>query len=261
MTSSQHSDHRVHGLPRAIFVGISFVLGACGSDSPADITTRTTALCAGIVGMEAIAWEYYNGVPVVDAVIPPPFPSPSGGSFSHSQFPLLGFQYPVGWMPFELSGGQTVGADLIRNDNRAVWRQVSFTVNGQPDVRAVRDGQIDALLQFLGTPNAQVQVVCLNEGTAQLGGGITTIFSNVLIRAGTQSAIVTIGVTPLPGLPNSSVSVRLNSAPTAEYPDRLLDSFMAIDWQMLVGEITNIDTDGDGWLDQFDRFPNDPTRR
>jgi len=237
-----------------------FTLGACGSDGPLDVATRTTPLCNGIVGMEAIAWEYYNGVPVVDPVIPPPFPDPIAGSYSHPNFPLLGFTYAQGWTPFTIQANQTVGVDLIRDGNTGVWRSVSITANGTPDARQVREGQTTALLQFVGVGGAQPQIVCLNEGTAQLGGGLVTNYSNALVRAGTQSAILIVSVTPFPGLPTSSVSVRLNSAPTAEYPARLLDSFMAVDWQMLSGELKNVDSDGDGWFDQFDQFPNDPTR-
>ena len=103
--------------------------------------------------------------------------------------------------------------------------------------------------------------VCVNEAELPQAGGIVISASNIFLRNGDFSAFIVASVTPFPGLPNASVNVRLMTAPTEEFPDRLYDTFMAIDWQFLIGDSSNLsDSDGDGWRDGVDAAPNDPTR-
>ena len=249
------------GLPVLGMVAALLMTACTGGDSEGDaISERTTDLCDGIVGFEALAWEYYNGVPVVDSVLPPPFPD-FGGSYSHTDFPLLGFTYPPGWTPFEIRDASTQGVDLIRDDREAIWRSVSVTVQGIPQQGAVKNAELDAARTFFEI-SAPYSIVCETQATIEqgTGTGIFTTFDNVLVRAGERTVLLTTSVTPLPGLPTSSVAVRLLSSATSEFPQRIYDTFMAIDWQMLAGGTNDRDRDRDGWLDEFDMYPDDPNR-
>lgn len=58
---------------------------------------------------------------------------------------------------------------------------------------------------------------------------------------------------------STSVTIKVVVAPTAEFQARALDTFIAIDWQMLLGESANLlDSDGDGWRDGVDAEPKNP---
>lgn len=255
-------------------------LAACGSDDgggggaggtpAASVASRTSTLCTGITGMEALAWDYYNGVLVTDPILPPPVPV--GGVYGNEAWPLLGFSYPAGWAPVELNAQNVLGVDLVRNDSLALWRYLVATVSGvfedpaNPNglieyARASRLNEQNALAQSLGYDPQQIQTICLNEAVAPQSGGINIYGSNALIRMGDHSAIVVMRVTPFPGLPNAQVYERVMTSPTAEFSDRLYDTFIAIEWQFLVGDSSNLtDRDGDGWRDGVDEFPDDPTR-
>ncbi len=242
---------------------VAVALVSCGDNGGVQTAAgATSALCPNVLGTEAILWDLYNGVIRTDVdVLPPPIPT-GGGSYTNPTFPLLGFIYPGGWTPETTGGGlQNVGVNLIRQDQQAVWREESLTVNGAPAARDIRDFEVQQLLQFLGQQDAEVETVCTNEGTTPAGGGIVLAFSNIMIRVGNHTAVVDASVTPFPGLPNSSVRAKMVTAPTAEFPDLAIDTFLAIDWQMLLGDNRNLfDRDGDGWLDGVDQFPDDPTR-
>lgn len=242
---------------------IAFVLASCGGNgNDQSAASATSNLCPNVGGTEAILWDLYNGIIRTDvSVLPPPFPT-GGGSYTHPAFPLLGFIYPGGWTPETTSGGfQQVGVNLIRQDQQAIWREDAQVLGGAPSAHELRDFEIQTLLQFLGEAGTQPEVVCINEGSGDAGGGIIVSFSNVMIRFGNHSAVITASVTPLPGLPNSNVRSKVVASPTAEFPSRAIDTFLAIDWQMLLGDNSNLfDRDGDGWRDGVDEFPDDPTR-
>ena len=249
------------------WLALVFALAACGTNNddgdvdPFDqVDGRTSAQCPELSGMEALAWDYYNGEIVTDPVLPPPLPL--GGTYSHTDFPLLGFTHPPGWTPFELRDFGVTGVNLIRDDDRAIWRYVSLVIDGAPTSGEVIDFEVVALRDFFGLAGAGA-VVCRQQFTGELspGTGIIGDQHNVLIRIEGQSLILNTRVTTVPDLPQRNVYVHLVSAPTTEWPDRLYDTFIAIDWQMLVGGSgDSSDRDGDGWLDQFDDFPDDPNR-
>ncbi|MFW2389169.1 MAG: hypothetical protein ACN4G0_12580 [Polyangiales bacterium] len=239
-------------------------LASCGDNGNGPAAANATSdLCPNVRGTEAILWDLYNGIPRTDtSVLPPPVPV-DGGVYSHPALPLLGFVYPGGWTPTTTNTGSVseVGVNLIRQDNQAIWRDQSHLVSGTPTARDLRDFEVQQLLQFLGQAGGQPDVVCLNEGSGDAGGGIIVSFSNVMIRVGNHTAVVDASVTPLPGLPSSSIKAKVVAAPTEEFPARAIDTFLAIDWQMLIGRSDNLfDRDGDGWLDGVDMHPDDPNR-
>lgn len=242
--------------------------GGCGDD-PAVVpgvagggpATATSTLCEGITGGEAILWDLYNGVPRTDNGLPPAIPSPNQ-PYGHPSFPALGFFYPTGWTPETIDGGiHDLGVNLLRNDGTAIWRQHTTTVAGTVAARDVRDNELGALMAFFGLNGQAVTAICTNEGTFDAGGGIPVSVSNGLFRVGGQTAVVVSSVTSFSGTGSSAVRRQVVSAPTAEFSARAMDTFLAIDFQMIVGDSRNLfDRDGDGWRDGVDEFPDDPAR-
>lgn len=221
---------------------------------------RQSSLCADLSGNEGLAWDIYNGTVVADPSLPPPFPV-GGGTYSHSTLPLLGFSFPGGWAAFEDPTVGVVGVDLIRDDERAAWRYRAGTVNGFAQADSVLGGELEGLAGFVGAVVGQTNFVCTSSSTAQPALGISTEFSGAFVRMAEATALVTVSVTRVDGLPTSQVFVRSMVAPTGEFSARAYDTFLAIDWQFLAGNTSNLrDRDGDGWPDGIDTFPDDPTR-
>jgi hypothetical protein len=221
----------------------------------------TSTLCEGLTGGEAILWDLYNGVPRTDPVLPPPLPVPAA-QYIHPGYPALGFEHPVGWTAETLFNGiHDIGVNLLRNDGTAIYRQQTTTENGAPSPRDVRDAELTTAMNFFGVDAGQANVVCVNEGSFAAGGGMQVSVSNILVRANNQTFVVIASVTPFAGLPNSSIRRQVVASPTIEFSARAIDTFLSIDFQMLVGENANLfDSDGDGWRDGVDEFPLDPTR-
>lgn len=255
----------------SVLLLLSLALGGCGDDAATGFApvgggggaaqTATSTLCEGLSGGEAILWDLYNGVVRTDAGLPPAIPSPNL-AYAHPSFPALGFFYPTGWTPETIDGGiHDLGVNLLRDDQTAIWRQQTSTTPGAPlpgDVRAI---ELDTLRTFFGLQNDAVDRVCFTEATFDAGGGIPVSTSNALYRIGEQTVVVVTSVTSFAGTGSSSVRRQVVSAPTSEFPNRALDTFLAIDFQMLVGDSRNLfDRDGDGWRDGVDAAPDDPTR-
>jgi hypothetical protein len=251
--------------PLVGLVAVALGAAACGDgeadagDVQAALAGRTTALCPELTGVEAMAWDYYNGVPITDPVLPPPVP-PFGGTFSHTDFPLLGFTFAPGWTPFEIRSPGVTGVDLLRDDQAAIWRYVAVTTGGALDAAQIRATEAQQAANFFGGP--PLQPVCRNQGQfeAAPGTGIVTRFDNAFAESDERGLLVTVAVTTVPGVGSSSAYVRVLSAPADEFAARLYDRFMATDWQLLVDDPDRRDRDRDGWIDVFDAFPDDPNR-
>ncbi len=246
-----------------IFVACLF--SAC--DGPQELTgidqvqSASSQLCQNVVGAEAILWDIANGIIRTD--LPggvPPTVSSIGGNFFHPNYPPLSFIYPTGWTPETIAAQQTVGVNLIRQDTQAILRWVGASVNGLPNVRQIRDLEVNQLIQFLQA-EGNVQSVCVHETTTTPAPGISLNFSSIFIRVGGYTALVTAQVTELGGLPSSQVGVQVAAGPSNEYDRLIFDVYLAIGFQLLYGRETIQDSDGDGVQDSIDRFPFDPTRQ
>lgn len=250
--------------PTFASTALLLLLGCGGEDAPGNTSGTSTAyvstLCPELSGMEAIAWDLYGGVIVTDPVLPPP--APSGATYGHPDLPLLGFSYPAGWTPTSIRGQGVVGVDLVRDDQRALWRTVSGPAQVGTTAEGVATAELEGTRAFFGLSAGGTEV-CRHRasGEASPGTGILATLDHRLVRIDGQTTIVAVQVTTVSPTLAPSVSVRTVSAPTAEMADRVYDTFLAIDWQLLYGGGSNEnDRDGDGVWDVFDAFPDDPDR-
>jgi hypothetical protein len=78
-----------------------------------------------------------------------------------------------------------------------------------------------------------------------------------------MTALVIVSLTAGDNFPSSQANVKVSVAPTNEFNDRVWDTFLAIEWQLLFGNPDTLydgDRDNDGTPDIYDNFPDDPTR-
>ncbi len=210
---------------------------------------------------EGLAWDVYNGVLRTDPVLPP-LP-PAGPTYTHPAFPLLGFFHPPEYTPFTTNLGiHEFGVDLVRSDGQIVWREYHKNVLGTVSALAVRDGEIQGVLNHLGA-TGDIQVVCAREGVVPDPSGIVFSAANVMFRVGNHTALVLVSSAFLQATGSTSTTRKVYVAPTAEFGARAIDTFLAIDWQMNLGDDSGFkDSDGDGWRDSADLEPfnpNEPT--
>jgi len=182
----------------------------------------------------------------------------------------LSFVYGVNWNPTEIAEnfsasngfiGSRVGVNLMRQDSQALWRYLYQGPLSNITGRDLRDAEMAKWLAFFGLQNAAQEILCTNEGTNPGTAGAVSTYSNIMFRAGAMTFVFANSATLIPGSTMSSGLSKVAIAPTIEFQDRALDTFLAIDWQLLIGDNKNlVDSDGDGYRDGVDNFPNDPTR-
>jgi hypothetical protein len=262
MTTPSKS-HRTCSL-LALLLGASFA-GACGgggdAGSQGQLQSAGSVLCPGLTGGEGLAWDVYNGVWRTDPVLPP-LP-PAGPTYTHPAFPLLGFFHPPTYTPFTTNLGiHEFGVDLVRNDGQVVWREYHKNVIGQVSAVAIRDGEIQGVLGHLGVAGG-VQTVCSREGFLPNPGGTVFSAANIMFRVGDFTGIVLVNAVFFQATGSTGTTRKVYVAPTAEFGTRAIDTFLAIDWQMNLGNDAGYkDSDGDGWRDSADIEPfnpNEPT--
>lgn len=243
---------------------LSLCLFSCNRTQIDPSANAVSQICTDIVGPEAIYWDVRNSVPRGDLPGGVPTIKNLGGQFTHPGFPLLGFTYPTGWAPETLTdpSGTTVGVNLLRQDNQAIYRWVSYQAANFVSVEDVLTFEINGMLDFFGNPGT-IQRVCINQATDNSLGNIVRSAASRLIRAGNLSAIVNVNLTYVDGLPTTFINVQITAGPTAEFNTLIVDTFLPIDWQMLINPSDSSvfdDSDGDGVNDVYDRFPQDPSR-
>lgn len=252
-------------IPKFAFV-LLVMLSSCNSDddgvNPANqLAGVSSQLCTNITGLEGLYWDISNGALRGDIPGGVPLIKNPGGGFVHSAYPPLGFTYPVGYTPSEISDAatQAIGVNLLRNDNRALWRYQNNTFLGSTNANQVMQVEMNQLLNFLGNPG-NVQRVCSNSGTEQLVPTLQSTFSSALVRAGDFTALLQMNVHFNLSTGTSVIFKQVTFAPTAEFGREILDTFLPIHFQLLINDKDVTDTDGDGVPDRADAFPFDPTK-
>lgn len=218
----------------------------------------TSQLCSNITGPLAIQYDVQNGV-ITTALTTIPIISTVGGNYIHPSSPLLGFIYPPGWTPVTIQDQQSFGVNLIRDDQQAIWRWISAQVTAGTSARALRDIEINSLLQFFGVVGP-VETICFNEGGSTPAQGINLTFSSTIIQWDSFTAVIVVSTSFVDSVPLGTAFGVVAAGPSAEIDALIFNTFLPIHFQMLVGGGSSVDTDGDGISDTNDNFPTDPTR-
>ncbi len=243
-------------IPTLIIFG--FITG-CGNDDPQpDVQSATSSICSEVTGAKAIFWDIENGIPRGDLPGGIPTIKNPGGTYGFTDFPLLGFQYPAGWTPNSITGFQTVGVNLVRQDGNGLWRYLSYPVSGFVTAQQLRDFEIEQMYQNLGL-SGNYQVICTNAGTVTPATGISQSYSNILLSVGGFTALIAANTTIVDGLNTTNTNVKVSIAPINEFDAHIFDVFLAIEFQLLYRDSAT-DSDGDGIIDDLDNFPLDPTK-
>ncbi|MCK7590796.1 hypothetical protein M0G43_09445 [Subsaxibacter sp. CAU 1640] len=236
---------------------------SCSKDDNNDqqeIQNFQSSICSNVSGAQAIYWDYSHGLAVPLTQIPT-IANP-GGQFIHSQYPALGFQMPAGFSAQEIYVPQTqsIGVNVIRNDNNVVWRYVpSSSFQGQVGINDILASEINSMFAFYGF-NGTPEVVCTT--TSQQNMSVFTIFFGArLLRFGNMTACIWARNMYDTTLNVTFTSVSVSVAPTAEFDSQVFNTFLPISFQLLVIDNGVRDSDLDGTPDNQDNFPFDPTRQ
>lgn len=254
-------------MKRSITLALSvfvFALSSCSSDNgaignQAFLLGFRSETCNGLTGAAGAYYDLSHGrlVPLPEV----PLVTNPGQQFIHSQLPYIGFVMPQGFTGFEITDPNTasLGVNVFRNDNNVLWRYVPTTrFAGTVDVNAVVANEINTMFDFYGF-NGAPNVICNTPPTDVSFGGVARVFSARLLQFGNFTAQVYVVCTYVAGFTYSTVSVSV--APTAEYEAQVVNTFLPISWQLLVGPERVQDSDGDGTPDEQDPEPLDPRVR
>lgn len=249
---------------QSIFLCSLLLLVACNKDDDGDTQQDQFAnfqsqLCPNVTGPTALFWDYANGLPVpltqIPTVVNP------GDYFIHSAYPQLGFQLPQGYTAFEISVNQppTVGVNVVRNDNNVVWRYVPInSLNGEVAVNDAVANEVNGMFDFFNF-NGNFNVLC-SETRVQDFGGVQLTFSARLIAFGNFTGLVYANLTYTPSINLTQVSTFVAAAPTNQFDAEVFNTFLPINFQLLVIDEGVLDSDLDGFPDNVDAFPFDPDR-
>ena len=228
--------------------------------------SASSQLCAELSGYEAIYWDFIHGV--LRADLPSTaftIPFNVQGSYTNSRHPILGFLVPVGWSVFDAvdqSGyafsGTEVGADLIRNDNQAVWRYMQTAqISGNFTSASILNAEVNTALSFLGNPT-QISEHCeINFQRAGILGPES--FASKVVRTDNFTIMAQIRVIIVEGTA-SYYTGHLTVARTSENPQLIHDIFVPMITQLYGGGSDPAacedgeDNDGDNQID----FGQDP---
>lgn len=248
-----------------ILFTFSIICFSCSNDDDnntqnEDFSNFQSQICPEAQGLDALYWDYTHGLPTGLTQIPT-IANPSG-TFIHSQYPGLGFTLPQGYTANEIIINETatLGVNVIRNDNQALWRYLpTSTFQGNIDNSAIIDFEIQTMTQFLGVAQTP-QIICSSSQTGTIGGTFQNTFGARLLEFGTFTALIWANTMYEPSLDRTFASLSVSFAPTTDFDREVLETFMAISFELLIISDEVRDSDADGFPDTIDRFPFDPTR-
>lgn len=248
---------------------VAATVAACGGDDGVGPSNAATSqLCNDVTGVEAVFWDFINGVPRGDlpsTAYTIPFDIDFAQSpYSNSTSLLLGFMVPQGWTVSDagdVSGfafpGTVAGADLIRADGRAVWRYLlNAQITGGFTSAAILDAELTTARNFIGNPAGTTVVCQINAQTTGILGPESVAAR--LLRVGDFTIFSRVHVIVVPGT-SSFYSAFTTVAPTSESVQVINDIFVPMITQLYAGGSDpaacsdGIDNDGDNATD----YPQD----
>jgi hypothetical protein len=231
----------------------------CKKNGTANKTANATShICGQVTGVEAIYWDLMNGVPRTDLGAVPTITT-IGGTYIHPTYAPLTFIYPPGYTPQTDGTSGAVGVNLIRNDNKAIWRYTSIFYSGTASPQQVLSNEVTQVRAFLHS-TGQVTTLCSQQGTLPRAVGITTSNASAYITFDGFSAAIDVTITTETGLGAEQINIVTTAAPTADFSNEILHTFLPIDYQLLYTGSGEVDSDGDGFPDSEDNFPFDSTK-
>lgn len=241
--------------------------GGSTSFSNSNSSSVTSLICDKVTGLEAIYWDFSNGVPRGDLpATANTIPSNFTANFAHPTILSFFFWYPPEWVVDSVLADNfgSYGVNLIRDDQKAVWRSATTQVASGSTAASILQGEIDAILNFIGNPT-NVETVCdLQVQEPNFAGG-TTDAASAFMRLGDFTANITVRITNVPisaGNVFAQAAVYMVLSPTDEYAQLVYDVFVPIITQFYGGG-SSVDSDKacsdgkDNDNDGFTDFPND----
>ena len=243
-------------------LSILILLTACSSDDGSgngqEIQSARSQICNNVVGPTAAYWDYSNALPI--ALTQVPLIQNPGPRFIHSQMPMIGFTIPQGYNANEVTDFQngTLGVNVFRNDNAVVWRYIPVSrASGQIPINNILATEINQMLAFFnfnGTP----EVVCTTTKNENTVNFISSFGARLLNFNGITGLVWAVSRYS-PTLGTTYITLSISAAPTNEFDNMVMSTFLPISWQLLVGNDKGVvDNDNDGVPANVDPDDNDP---
>ena len=248
-----------------IFAIVSFFSCSKSDDTSQDpaqqLANVSSNICPQIKGVKGLYWDIFNGVARGDIPGGIPTLANPGAQFIHSGYPALGFTMPAGYFAVELSdqATQTIGVNVLRNDQKSIWRYVNTTFNAIVTAEQILQNEMDTFTGILGTQGDR-RIICTGGGS-QPQPGATLSNASVLFETGNSTAYINVNVYASQSLGSSFIGIQVAGGPTAEIENEILNTYLPIGWQLLYTGDTVVDSDGDGVPDITDNFPFDPNKQ
>ncbi len=244
---------------------ILMLLGSCSSDDSSNPGNELQGIegifCTDYSGPAAAYWNMANGqfIPLNQV----PMIANEGGRVLTPEQPSLSLSYPQGYNGTRLEDdfGFPIGIDILRNDRRVYFRWIpNVSFFGITDFDQVLGPQINLMFETVGyDPNNGFTPRCSRNETQNFEG-LAVNFNGRVIEFGEFTGIVWVRSVVVPGLGTVNSAIQISAAPSAEFDERTLDTFLPFNFQLLVRPDGGgfIDNDRDGTPAHLDPDDNDP---
>ena len=233
--------------------------GPDGNDGGISENERSQ-LCAQARGGLAVYWDWFNGT--YHPLNQQPTPGPGWSQYFHPTYPLLQFLHPPNYTATTITVpiGQIVhGVDVARNDGQAVWHWIGVYGDVSPGNQAWLDFHLGAVMQELGAAGTP-RTVCTNQATGSPAPGIFISYMSRAVEVDGFTIVVAAMLTAVEGVNGGQIWLGTAAAPTNQFTREVEETFLPIHFQLFVGNNNIQDSDGDGFPDDEDDYPYDPSR-